>query len=114
MFRFIFLARKKDGARKFASIALIGQIVLLIFSFILIGITGSYVSTGGYYNSYYSISPTGTPGASTTKYQIVQAQLAFGVLMMFSVWVYIGIYIYVTIVALWIPYHTIDAGHAFS
>ena len=109
-----FVVLRKHGSRRFATVALIGQIILIIFSFILIGITGNYLSTGGYYNSSYSISLTNSSDAYATKYKIVQAELAFGVLMLCSGLVYIGIYIYVTIAALWIPHHTIAAGHAFK
>jgi hypothetical protein len=87
------------------------------FTFILIGITGNYVQTGGYSSSsIYSTGISGTDGSSnsyTIKYQLIQAQLAFGVLLMFSGLTYIGIYIYVTYVALWQPYHTIDTPHLF-
>jgi hypothetical protein len=112
----LILAHKKDGSRLWATIVLIAQIVLLIFTFILIGITGSYVQSGGYsYISSYSVSSYGTvsSGSYTTKYQIVQAQLAFGVLLMFSGFTYIGIYIYVTIVGLWKPFGTLDNDHLF-
>jgi hypothetical protein len=48
-----------------------------------------------------------------TKYKIVQAQLAFGILLMFSGFTYVGIYIYVTYAALWEPYQTLDTSHLF-
>jgi hypothetical protein len=84
-----------------ATIALIAQLILLVFTFILIGITGNFVSAYGIYGSVYA------------GYGIVQAELAFGILLMFSALVYIGIYIFVTYVALWAPFHTIDTGHLF-
>jgi hypothetical protein len=114
--QYFILVRKKDASRRWATIALIAQLVLLVFTFILIGITGNYVQTGGYSSSsVYGISVSGTTSSNfySIKYQLVQAQLAFGVLLMFSGFTYIGIYIYVTYVALWQPYHTIDTGHLF-
>jgi hypothetical protein len=84
-----------------ATIALIAQLILLVFTFILIGITGNFVSIAGPVLSGYS------------GLQIVQAELAFGILLMFSGLVYIGIYIFVTYVALWVPFGTIDSGHLF-
>ncbi len=87
------------------------------FTFILIEITGNYVQTGGYSSSYVDgISISGIVGSSnsyTTKYQITQAQLAFSVLLMFSGFTYVGIYIYVTYVALWQFYNTLDTTHLF-
>ena len=99
---------------------LIAEIALLIFTFILIGIAGNYVQNGGYiYSSLYTVSTFNTATtvattAYTTKYQITQAQLAFGVLLMFSGWTYVGVYIYVTVVALWKPFNTLDLPHLFK
>jgi hypothetical protein len=87
-----------------------------VFTFILIGITGNYVQTQAYASSIYSVYSSSTVSSSSsynTKYQITQAQLAFGILLMFSGFTYIGIYIYVTIVALWRPFHTLDIDHLF-
>jgi hypothetical protein len=114
--QYFILVRKKDASRRWATIVLIAQLVLLVFTFILIGITGNFIQTGGY-SSYdmniYGIPISYIPNSYITKYKLIQAQLAFGILLMFSVFTYIGIYIYVTYVALWQPYHTIDTGHLF-
>jgi hypothetical protein len=115
MFIFV-LVRKQNASRIWATRVFIAQIVLLIFTFILIGITGNYVQTyayfgSGIYTSYSSIYWNWDK--YTTKYRIIQAQLAFGILLMFSGFTYVGIYIYVTIVALWQPYHTLDTDHLF-
>jgi hypothetical protein len=98
-----------------ATIALIAQLILLVFTFILIGITGNFVSVYGNYGSNYGIygSVYGIYNSGYSGLQIVQAELAFGILLMFSGLVYIGIYIFVTYVALWVPFHTIDTGHLF-
>ena len=102
----------KDGSRVWATIVLIAQIVLLIFTFILIGITGNYVQTEStQYSLYNIVSSSSDP--YPTKYRIVQAELAFGILLMFSGLTYIGIYIYVTIAGLWQPFQTLDTGHLF-
>jgi hypothetical protein len=61
---------------------------------------------------YYTFDATSYKNYET-KYQIIQAQLAFGILLMFSGFTYVGIYIYVTIVALWKPYGTLDTDHLF-
>jgi hypothetical protein len=78
----------------------------MIFTFVLIGITGNYVQTYGDASSIES-------GSVAIKCQLIQAELAFGILLMFSGFTYIGIYIYVTYVALWLPYHTLDTDHPF-
>ena len=100
-----------------ATRALIAQLVLLVFTFILVGITGDYVQNNGYLYSSYSSSLTGYSSTSstvyTTKYQITQAQLAFGIMLMFSGFFYVGLYVYWTIVALWRPHHTLDTPHLF-
>ena len=106
-FHFV-LVRKKNGSKDYSTRVLIAQIILVIFSIILIGITGNYVQTGGYVLSY-TYGYTLTCGSSssttcyTTKYQLVQAQLAFGVLMMFSGFSYIAIYIYLCYIVIWRP-----------
>lgn len=106
-----------DGSRVWATRALIAQLVLLVFTFILIGIAGSYVQNNGYlYSSSYSSLTGGSTTSSavyTNKYQITQAQLAFGIMLMFSGLVYVGAYMYVTFVALWQPHHTLDTPHLF-
>jgi len=100
-----------------ATRALIAQLVLLIFTFILIGIAGNFVETGGYSSrddiSSYIYDLDDFPDSYSTKYKLTQAQLAFGILLMFSGFTYVGIYIYVTYVALWQPYHTLDTNHIF-
>jgi hypothetical protein len=97
-----------------ATRVLISQLVLIVFTLILIGITGNYVQTGGYISSnVYSSYVSDTSSSYNTKYHIIQAQLAFGILLMFSGFTYVGIYIYVTYVALWQTYHTLDTGHLF-
>ncbi len=101
---------------------LIAQLVLLIFSFVLIGITGNYVQTTGTdYYSYLtylsSVFYSGTPesfNSYQTKYHLTQAELAFGILLMFSGFTYVGIYIFVTFLALWQPFHTLDLDHLFK
>jgi hypothetical protein len=99
-----------------ATIVLIAQIVLLVFTCILIGITGHYIQTDGYiYSSSSDVNSYGTDssGPYATKHQLVQAQLTAGSVLMFSGFIYIGIYIYVTIVGLWKPFGTLDIGHLF-
>ena len=108
----ILLVVKFDRSRVWATYVCIAQIVLLVFCFILIGIVGNYVSTQqtlvSLYGSY-SIS------ASTfqTKYQIMQAQLAFAILLLFSGIAYIVYYCVVTYLALWRPHRTLDTPHLF-
>ena len=109
-----------ERSRLWATRALIAEIVLLVFTLILIGITGDYVQNGGYAYSWYSYTASSSSSATTyatsiftTKFQITQAQLAFGILLMFSGWTYVGIYIYVTVVALWKPFNTLDLPHLF-
>ena len=60
----------------------------------------------------YSFGYT-TESSFDSKYRMVQAQLAFGVLLMITGWVYTGIYLYVTYVALWRPFNTLDTDHLF-
>lgn len=95
-----------------ASRALIAQIVLLVFTFILIGITGNYIQAGVIYNTfnYYGLA---IDNPADTKYRIIAAQLSFGIFLMLSGFTYIAIYSYVTYVALWRPYHTLDVDHLF-
>lgn len=76
---FISALEKLSQSKRNTVIALIAQIVLFVFSFILIGISGSYVASyevGSYYTTVSS--------AQRSKYQVMQAQLAFAILLMFT------------------------------
>ena len=64
------------------------------------------------YSSYYSSSTT-YGNNFQTKYQIMQAQLAFAILLMFCGWAYVIFYCVVTYLALWKPFHTLDTAHLF-
>ena len=111
--------KNRDRSRFWATRALIAELVLLLFSFILIGIAGDYVQSSGYLtSSYYGVSYNWAStitdsSALSTKLKITQAQLAFGILLMFSGWIYVGLYLYVTYIALWRPYKTLDLSHLF-
>ena len=107
------LVWKWDRSRVWATRVFIAQIVLIVFSFILIGIVGSFVSAGAYLtSSYYSSINTSIYGNNyLTKYQIMQTQLAFGILLLFSGIAYIVFYLVVTYLALWKPFHTLDTPH---
>ena len=63
--------------------------------------------------SLYGISSNTSDNPFTTKYGIVRAQLAFGILLMFTGLTYVVIYGYVTYIALWRPHHTLDTDHIF-
>jgi hypothetical protein len=65
------------------------------------------------YTFNFFLVPENIPVFLKQKYGVIQAELAFGILLMFSGLAYIGIYIFVTIMALWRPFHTIDTGHLF-
>jgi len=54
-----------------------------------------------------------TAAKHTTKYQIMQAQLAFAILLLFSGFAYVIFYVVVTYLALWRLFHIIDKGHLF-
>ena len=85
--------------------------MLLVFSFVLIGIVGSFVSAGTYVLSVYSSSSTYSSVYGNdyiTKYQIMQAQLAFAILLMFSGIAYVIFYCVVTYLAIWKPFNTLD------
>ena len=110
------LALKWERSRVWATRVFIAQIVLLLFTFILIGIVGSFISANGtiysVYSSFYSYSTT--YGKSfQAKYQVMQAQLAFAILLMFCGWTYLIYYCIVTYLALWKPFHTLDTPHLF-
>lgn len=96
-----------------ASRVLIAQIVLTVFTFILIGITGNYIQTEGLTYNLYTSYESDTTNSYLTKYRMIAAQLAFGIFLMISGFTYIAIYSYVTYVALWRPYHTLDIDHIF-
>lgn len=81
-----------------------------MFTFILIGITGDYVSTINCYNYYKIFIDT---NGLIRKYRVIQAELVFGILLMFSGLIYVGIYTFVTYIALWKPFHAIDTAHLF-
>lgn len=107
----VLLVLKWNRSRLWATRVFIAQIVLLVFCFILIGIVGSYVSTQSFVSLYtsYSISVA----TWTAKYQIMQAQLAFAILLLFAGIAYIVFYCVVTYLALWKPHHTLDTPHLF-
>jgi uncharacterized membrane protein len=107
--KFIVLAYKKDGSRVWASRVLIAQIILIMFTCILVGITGDYVSRNSLLFDWSVLYDR-----SNQKYRIVQTELAFGILLMFSGLAYIGIYIFVTYIALWKPFHTFDTANLFQ
>ncbi len=83
----------------------------------MIGIVGSFVSSYGSVVSLY----TGSSSAYTTtygshfaaKYQVMQAQLAFVILLLFAGIAYVIFYCVVTYLALWKPFHTLDTPHLF-
>ena len=63
----------------------IAQICHLAFILVLIGISGNYVDT-------HILSEQEKSAAS--KYRLHQAQLAFAILMLFSILAFLGLYIY--------------------
>lgn len=99
---------KKKGSRAWATRVLIAQLILLFFTFILIGITGDFVANINSQNYFTYATDDFIP-----KYRIVQTELAFGILLMFSSLIYVGLYIFITYIALWKPFHTIDTNHLF-
>jgi uncharacterized membrane protein len=96
------LVLKWDRSRFWATRVFIAQIVLVVFCFILIGIVGNFVQTQQGISSLYG-----------TKYQIMQAQLAFGILLLFAGFAYIIFYGVTTYLALWKPFNTLDTPHLF-
>lgn len=108
----ILLVTKFNRSRVWATRVCIAQIVLLVFCLILIGIVGNYVSTHQTLVSLESIYSIST-STFTTKYKIMQAQLAFAILLLFAGIAYIVYYCVVTYLALWRPYHTLDTPHLF-
>jgi hypothetical protein len=83
----------------------------------MIGIVGSFVSANGSVVSLY----TGSSSTYTTiygsnfgsKYHVMQAQLAFVILLLFAGIAYVIFYCVVTYLALWKPFHTLDTPHLF-
>jgi hypothetical protein len=104
------LALKWNLSRFWATRVCIAQIVLLVFCFILIGIDGNFVQTQ---QGISSLSGTTYVNNFSTKYQIIQAQLAFGILLLFAGLAYIIYYGVITYLALWKPYNTLDTPHLF-
>ncbi|CAF4728652.1 unnamed protein product [Rotaria socialis] len=105
---------KWERSRVWATRVFIAQAVMLVFSFVLIGIVGSYVSSYSAtaaatttYSAYYSTTNL------TTKYHVMQAQLAFAIILMFSGFTYVTFYLVVTYLALWRPFQTLDLPHLF-
>ncbi|CAF1398821.1 unnamed protein product, partial [Rotaria magnacalcarata] len=103
-----------DRSRVWATRVLIAQMVLLLFTFILIGIVNNFVSSNSFlvssaYIGYYELDSN-----SVAKYRVMQAQLAFIILLMFAGFAYVGFYLFVTYVALWKPFGTLDTPHLFS
>ena len=99
------------ASRPWATGVLIAQLILVIFATVLIGITGSFLASTAYYLSL--LTENSSTSLFQTKLQIIQAQLAFGVLLMVSGLVYVALYIYVTVVAVWQPSQSLDCAHLF-
>jgi hypothetical protein len=107
---------KWDRSRLWATRVFIAQLVLIVFTLILIGIVGSFVSSNAVVDSLYSSWYVGTTNYGNNfsiKYQIMQAQLAFGILLLFAGLAYIIFYCVVTYLALWKPFQTLDTPHLF-
>ncbi len=105
-----------DRSRFRATRVFIAQLVLIVFTLILIGIVGNFVSTNAAVVSLYSSSSVGTTNYGnnfSTKYKIMQAQLAFAILLLFSGLAYVIFYCVVTYLALWKPFQTLDTAHLF-
>ncbi|CAF3664054.1 unnamed protein product [Rotaria socialis] len=114
----ILLVKKWDRSRFWATGVFIAQILLLVFTFILIGIVGNFVSTNS--NAYSASSNTSVGSVADifasfrTKYRIMQAQLAFAIILMFTGLGYVIFYMLITYLALWKPFHTLDVSHLFQ
>ncbi|CAF3772188.1 unnamed protein product [Rotaria magnacalcarata] len=114
----ILLVKKWDRSRLWATRVFIAQILLLVFTFILIGIVGNFISTNS--NAYSASSSTSIGSVADmfasfrTKYRIMQAQLAFAIILMFTGLGYVIFYILLTYLALWKPFHTLDISHLFQ
>jgi hypothetical protein len=94
------LVRKRDASKVWATKFLIAQIVLLVCTFILIRIKSNYIQTSGYdYPDLVTLITDGSLNKYVAKYRITEAQLVFGILLMFSGFTFVGIYIYVTIIS---------------
>ncbi len=106
------LVLKWNRTRVWATRVGIAQIVLLVFCFIIIGIVGNYVSTQQGVTSLYGSYSIFTSTFSS-KYQLMQAQLAFAIRLLFAGIAYIIYYGVVTYLALWKPFGTLDTPHLF-
>ena len=92
----LFSQGRHQDEERWWRINIITQVILFVFSIILIGITGDYVSKHrvdsdicGYVSSEEDIC-----GYIRSKYSLHQAQLAFAVLMMFSAIPFIALFLY--------------------
>lgn len=72
--------------------------ILLVFAILLIGITGDYVKNNVHISS---LSAAFENESEKSKYQITQAELALGVVLMVSGLGYVELYTYVAFAALW-------------
>ena len=109
------LERKWSRTRVWCTRVLILQLVLLVFTFILIGIAGNFVSTFGYVTTLYGTSSSNSETSSfVTKYHIMQAQLAFGILLMFCGFAYVIFYAVVTYLTIWKVHGNLDLPHLFQ
>ncbi|CAF1007340.1 unnamed protein product [Rotaria sordida] len=98
---FLFKLVKQINSSQMWLINLICQCIALVFTIILIGITGNYVNTHQfastlYCNSYGSGNKVFKNACS--KYQLHQAQLAFAILIFFTQLFFIGLYVYLNII----------------
>ncbi|CAF1128055.1 unnamed protein product [Adineta steineri] len=96
------LVERKSRSRIWSTRTLITQLILILFTFILISITGHYIENNSVFVTALS------PNSYQVKYHLMQAQLASAVLLMFSGLTYILIYISISYIALWQPFHTLD------
>ncbi|CAF0873030.1 unnamed protein product [Adineta steineri] len=110
----ILLATKWKRTRVHATRVLICQIILLIFSFTIIGIVGSYLTinnTSYYYSGYYFYSSSFSLSNLSTKYKLMQTQVACSALIMVTGFVYIIFYSIITYLAMWKSFHTLDTAN---
>ena len=89
------------------------QLISTTFTIVLIGLAGDYVRTGG--SSYLSTSSMASSltGNYLIKYQLTISQLTIAAVILCSELTYVALYIYVTVAALWQPFHTLDLPHLF-
>ncbi len=89
---------KQTSEQRMWIINVITQSVLFLFTIILIGITGDYVTKHRAASVLYCSSDLTDLDISyeyqCTKYQLHQAQLAFAILMFFSALLFIGLFLY--------------------